>query len=184
MMSKNIKYLIAELEDTAFDPSFVPPKNLDDYKIRRAARGILLNDTKMAVLFVSSANYHKLPGGGIESDETKEIAFTREVKEETGCDCKILDTIPQGSVVLETRDKFKLFQISYIFFCKLVGKPIGEPGETHLTPHEIAGGRELKWVPVDQVIGLLEGDYPTDYEGNFIKARDLAVLNFYKKLLV
>jgi len=180
MMSKNIKYLIAELEDTAFDPSFVPPKNLDDYKIRRAARGILLNDTKMAVLFVSSANYHKLPGGGIESDETKEIAFTREVKEETGCDCKILDTIPQGSVVLETRDKFKLFQISYIFFCKLVGKP----GKPHLMPDEIAEGHDLKWIPVSEVVGLLEKDKPTTYEGKFIRARDLAVLNFYKKLLV
>jgi 8-oxo-dGTP pyrophosphatase MutT (NUDIX family) len=173
------RYIIAEIGDADFDPSFTPPKTLADYGVRKASRGILINNGKMALLFVSKENYHKLPGGGIEAGETNNDAFVREVQEETGCDCKVLDEDDQNSVVIETRDQFKLLQISYAFFSEIVG----EPKELHLEQSEIDEGFELKWIPVDQVINLLENDKPKNYEGNFIRARDLAILNFYKDKL-
>ena len=173
------RYIIAEIGDSDFDPNFVPPASLNNYGVRKAARGILINKDKIAVLFVSNENYHKLPGGGIEANETNEQAFIREVKEETGCDCKIIDEDNQNSVVIELRAQFKLLQISYIFFSEIVG----EPGELKLEQDEIDEGFELKWVPVNDVVSLLEGDKPESYEGNFIRKRDLAVLNFFKDKL-
>jgi 8-oxo-dGTP pyrophosphatase MutT (NUDIX family) len=173
------RYIIAEIGDADFDPNFIPPKDISDYHVRKASRGILVNDGKLAVLFVSKENYHKLPGGGIEAGETNKDAFIREVKEETGCDCKVIDENGQNSVVLETRGQFKLFQISYIFFSEIVG----EPKELQLEQDEIDEGFELQWIQIDQVIKTLENDRPKNYEGKFIQKRDLAVLNFYKDSL-
>lgn len=178
-MVTTARYVIAEIGDNDFDPNFVPPKTLADYGVRKASRGILVNSGKLAVLYVSKENYHKLPGGGVEAEETNKDAFIREVKEETGCDCKVLDEDDQNSVVIETRDQFKLLQISYIFFSEIVG----EPQELQLEQDEIDDGFKLKWIPIDQVIQILENDKPKNYEGNFIKARDLAILNFYKDKL-
>ncbi len=176
-MSMNTRFVIDEINDRDFDPSFVPPKVLKDYKVRKAARGLLLNsEGKIAILFVSKENYHKLPGGGVEPGETTKEAFIREIKEETGCECKILEDKPQNSIVLEERDNFKLLQISYIFYSEV----IGEPQELQLTQEEIEEDFKLKWVTLSEAIELITKDKPLDYEGNFIQRRDLAVLNFYK----
>lgn len=52
---------------------------------RYGARGILLDDNlNIAMMYMSENGYYKLPGGGIEASETPEMAFLREVKEETG----------------------------------------------------------------------------------------------------
>lgn len=170
------RYVIDEIKDRDFDPNFVPPKDIDDYKLRKSARGLLINnDNKIALLFVTKENYHKLPGGGVESDETTEQAFVREIKEETGCDCKIIEGKKQNSIVLEERDKFKLLQISYIFYSQVVG----EQKEQNLTQEEIDEGFELKWVTITEAVELVKNDKPLDYEGKFIQKRDLAVLNFY-----
>lgn len=173
------RYIIAEIGDQDFESGFIPPKSIGDYHVRKASRGILINNGKMALLYVSKENYHKLPGGGIEAGESNEDAFKREVMEETGCDCNVVDERGQNSVVLETRNQFKLVQISYIFFSEIVG----EPKELHLEQSEIDEGFELKWIPVGEAIETLQNDKPKNYEGKFIQMRDLAVLNFYKESL-
>lgn len=171
------RYIIAEISDKDFDPNFASPINFDDYYIRKASRGVLIHDGKLALLYVSKENYHKLPGGGIEAGESNEEAFICEIREETGCDCKIVDEKGQNSVVLESRNKIKLFQISYIFFAEVVG----EPKEMQLTQDEIKDGFQLKWVPVIQAYETLQKDSPVSYEGNFIQKRDMAVVNFFGK---
>lgn len=173
----NTRFIIDEISDKDFDDNFIAPKDINDYKVRKASRGVLINkDNKIALLFVSKENYHTLPGGGVEANETTREAYIREIKEETGCDCKILDNKKQNSIVLEERDGFKLLQISYIFYSEVVG----EPKELELTQEEKDEGFELKWVDFDEAIKLVENDKPLDYEGKFIQRRDLAVLNFYK----
>lgn len=178
-MPVSARYLIAEIGDKDFDSSFIPPKNLDDYHVRKASRGVLINNGKIALLYVSKENYHKLPGGGLEKGESNEDAFKREVKEETGCDCEIVGDKEQNSILIETRDEFKLLQMSYIFFSKIVGKP----KELHLEQSEIDEGFGLRWIPIHKAIETLQNDKPKNYEGKFIQARDIAILNFYKDSL-
>lgn len=59
--------------------------------IRNGARGIVIRqDGKIAIFYKSNKKQYKLPGGGIENNETPEIAFKREVLEETGCNVEII----------------------------------------------------------------------------------------------
>ena len=70
------KTLIREIFDTDFDPKY-QMGDLSKYAIRRASRGILLNNGKVALLNVTKLNYHKLPGGGIKENESINEAFEK-----------------------------------------------------------------------------------------------------------
>ena len=72
--------LIKEIYDDGFE------QHADQaYRVRKAARAVVINDRdEIALLFVANGNYHKLPGGGIENNETIYDALKREVEEEVG----------------------------------------------------------------------------------------------------
>lgn len=165
----NYRSLIIELQDGK--------KDLDTYRIRRAARGVLVWDNKIALLNVSKHHYHKLPGGGIEEGESKEDAFKREILEETGADCEIKD---YAGVTIEYREEEKLLQISYVFFAEVVGTPV----EVHFEQSEIDEGFKLEWVPAGEILDVLDKDRPSNYEGSmFICKRDKAIINYYHEQL-
>ena len=169
------KTLIREISDTDFDPKY-QMSNLDTYRVRKAARGILVNNGKIALLNVTKFNYHKLPGGGIETNESTDEAFKREVLEETGCECEILD---QSGVIIEWRDQLKLLQISYVLLAKVKGKV----GQNRLEQGEIDEGFKLEWVSLEEIDEVLKNDNPTNYEGKFITIRDKSIVEFYKEKL-
>jgi ADP-ribose pyrophosphatase YjhB (NUDIX family) len=169
------KTLVREIFDTDFDPKY-EMGDLWKYGIRRASRGILIKNDKIALLNVTKSNYHKLPGGGVEINESIEEAFKRESIEETGCNCEILD---QGGIVIEWREQFKLLQISYVFLARVLGKP----GQWKLEQGEIDEGFELEWVSTEEIDEVLANDKPTNYEGKFIKLRDKSIVEFYKNKL-
>jgi len=168
-------YIITEISDKEFDPCFLP-QDIDKYHVRKAGRGVLLRDGKIALLNVTKKNYHKLPGGGIETGETNEEGFKREILEETGCKCEISE---ESGVTLEYRDQYKLLQISYVYFAKV----IGEPGKVNFVHDEIDDGFKLEWVPIEEIDGVMSKDEPADYEGKFIHKRDQRILEFYKNKL-
>jgi ADP-ribose pyrophosphatase YjhB (NUDIX family) len=165
----NYKSLIIELQDGK--------KDLDKYRIRRAAWGVLRWGNKIALLNVTKYHYHKLPGGGIEEGESKEEAFKREVLEETGANCEIKD---YAGVTIEYREEEKMLQISYVFFAEVVGKP----GGVKFEQSENDEGFKLEWAPVDKIQEILSQDKPSNYEGSkFICKRDRAIIDFYKDKL-
>ncbi|MBU0998425.1 NUDIX domain-containing protein [Patescibacteria group bacterium] len=172
-MDKRI--LIKEISDLDFDPNH-KMGDINDYSIRKAARGILINNGKIALLNVIKINYHKLPGGGVEKDESINEAFKREVMEETGCKCEILD---QSGIIIEWRDQFKLIQISYVF----VGKVIGKIGKSKLEQGEIDKGFKLEWIPFEKIDKVLKKDNSSNHEGKFIQIRDRSIFEFYKDRL-
>jgi len=145
------------------------------YKIRRAVRAILFNDqNEIAIMHVTKYNYHKLPGGGIEKDETRLNALNRELFEETGCEAKITGDI---GVILECRNKFEQFQISYCYLAKLV-KKINGPS---FTDKEMREGFKLEWMKLSDALETIQNDRPDTYEGRFVRQRDIAFLSSLNK---
>ncbi len=144
----------------------------DKFEIRRAARAVVFDhDKNIGILYVGKYNYHKLPGGGLESDESIEEALKRECLEEIGCN---IETFSELGEIIEYRDKWSLEQHSYCYLANLVG----EKGKPNFTQKEIDNGFEIKWVSLEDAIKLLENDKPEGYEGGFIQIRDS---NFLKE---
>ncbi|MBI2233357.1 MAG: NUDIX domain-containing protein [Candidatus Aenigmarchaeota archaeon] len=152
--------LISEIKDE--DIGFKAKKT--KLKERTAARAVLLNKNKVALLHVSKHGYHKLPGGGLEGSETVKQALVREILEETGCKIKIIADI--GKIV-EYRTYENTLQTSFCFLSEVVseGKPDFDQGE-------IDNGFGLEWVDIKSAIKLLEKEKPETYDGKFIVIRD------------
>ena len=140
------------------------------FRLRQAARALVFDDReRIAFLNVSEKKFHKLPGGGIEEGETIIEALKREVLEEVGCEIEINKGV---GIIVEYRNKFKLIQLSYCYLAEVNGK-VSEP---KLTSKELADGFKVGWMTLENAANRLETDTPLDYEGKFIKRRDLEFL--------
>jgi ADP-ribose pyrophosphatase YjhB (NUDIX family) len=140
------------------------------YLLRKASRAIVFNNNnEIAFQFASKHKYYKLPGGGIEKGETIEEALKREVLEESGCKIDITDEI---GIIIEYRNRFDTLQISYCFLAKVVGE-IGNPEYEEM---EIDEGLMSIWVPIEKAISLIEEADTDNYQGKFIRERDLLFL--------
>ena len=150
------------------------PEEKGKLEFRQAARAVVFdNNKKVALLFVSAKGYHKLPGGGVEEGESLEEALKRECREEIGCEIKITGEI--GTIV-EYRTFFNVKQESFCY----VAEVVGEKGEPMFMDDEIEEGFMIKWVNFDEAIKLMEADQSSDYQGKFIKIRELAFLKEVK----
>jgi ADP-ribose pyrophosphatase YjhB (NUDIX family) len=146
------------------------------YKLRKAARGLVFEGGKIAVLHAHNLHLHKLPGGGIEDNESNAEGFVREAFEETGVK---IDKPNELGITIEFRDRIGLLQISYVFISDIIVKR----GKPDFTQKEIDEGFVLKWLNIEEALHLMKHkDKPATYAGKFILARDLAILEYYQRL--
>jgi len=153
-------------------------------RVRLGARGIVIReDGKIAVFNKVNKNEYKLPGGGIEENENPEIAFEREVLEETGCEVEIIENM--GTIEEhKTLDNFK--QISYVF----VGKVLKDTNQLHVTKKEKDEGAKLIWETPENALklitncfdNLIASKYESVYHTKFIVYRDRKILEKYIEL--
>ncbi|MFW5852539.1 MAG: NUDIX domain-containing protein [Nanoarchaeota archaeon] len=151
------------------------PVNKKWLKVREAARAILFDeDNRVPLMFLSKKNYHKLPGGGVDEGESIKEALVRECLEEVGGEIDV-----QGEIgkISEYRSKWLLKQTSYCYHGKLVSK-----GESNFTEKEIESGSKIIWVEFEDAITRIENDRPEDYQGKFIRERELAFLHEFKRM--
>jgi len=153
----------------------VSPEELEKYEFSQRARAVVFDkEGRIALLFVSKKNYHKLPGGGVEAGESLEEALRRECREEIGYEIKITGEIGR---VIEHRDMWKAKQESFCYLAEVSG----EKGAPTFTADEIENGFSIKWLLLGEAIKILGSDKPSDYEGQFIVARELVFLREVKR---
>ena len=87
---------------------------------RPSVRGIILKDETIAMMYSKKYNYYKLPGGGIESDESLAQTLIREVREESGLIVKPETIKEYGCVRRIEKGRFEdiFIQDNYYFTCE------------------------------------------------------------------
>ena len=144
---------------------------------RLTARAIVKNqDGLYAVMYADKFKLHSLPGGGVEDGEDVLTALRREVYEETGCVC---DEIQELGIVAENRASLDYTQINYYF----VVTTSHTPGENHLTEAEQDSRTIVKWETFDEMVRLINEQEFDRVQGKYLKARDVAALREYAKLV-
>lgn len=169
---------ICKLTDNDIGEQYI---GLENPRVRLGARGIVVrNDGKIAIFNKSNKNEYKLPGGGIENDETPEEAFKREVLEETGC---IVEIIEKLGVTEEYKSQINFKQISNVF----VAKVIKDTKHLNVTQKEKDEGARLLWETPPKALELItdcfgklvKSDYESIYATKFVVLRDRKILEHY-----
>lgn len=166
--------LIKYISDNILGLSKVELITDESWNTRVAVRAVILDsEGKIALLYVAEYNIYKLPGGGIDENESLDKALNREIKEETGCDIEVDSLV---GMVIEKRDQWKLFQVSHCFKTKLKSN-----GEQNLTEEEKETGFSLYWADnLDEAIKLVKSGKSDRYDDIYIKNRDSAILEELK----
>jgi len=161
------------------NPQNATPEEITTYKIREAARAIVLDrENKVALLHVGKYNYYKLPGGGIDDGEGPLDALQRECLEEIGCTVEILQEI--GKVV-EHRKMYQIEQISYCYLARVSG----EKGEPIFTNKELSEGFSQMWVPYHEAVQLVSDNQALGIEGKeYIVPRDTILIEAVREVVV
>lgn len=160
------------------NPENVSEEEVKSYRTREAVRAIVLDEEdNVALLYVANEDYYKLPGGGIEEGEDKDLALERECLEEIGCKVEVFKEVGE---IVEYRKIFELKQISFCYLAKLVG----EKGQTSFTKEEEEKGFKQVWLPIDKALEKVKQNNSTSVEGrDYIVPRDTIFLQEASKIL-
>lgn len=118
---------------------------------RHAARGIVLRDDKLLLLFTERYNDFSLPGGGVDPDEDIQTALKRELEEETGA--QNVQVQSHYGFIEEYRPHWKpeydlLHMTSHFFVCDVAP----ELADVRMESYEIANGMKPVWVSVSEAM--------------------------------
>lgn len=170
--------LICKLTDNDIGEKFFELKNPE---LRVSSRGIVVReDGKIAIINKIKKNEYKLPGGGMENNETPEDAFKREVLEETGC---VIEIVKNIGITEEYKYQTNFMQVSNVF----VGKVVSETNQFNFTKKEKDEGARLLWMTPQNALELIRNSYnkliKSEYESvymtKFIVLRDSRILECY-----
>ncbi len=117
---------------------------------RISAYGIVIVDDKLLVSPQFDEKMYDLPGGGLDEDETPEVAVVREVKEETGLDVEVVKKIGESQSYFypkHNKKNPKAYDNTLLYFlCNFVGGEISTDG---FDEFEMQYARAAEWLPLD-----------------------------------
>ena len=119
-------------------------------------------------------DYYETPGGGIKPGESHDDALHREIAEEVGYKCEILEHIA------DVHDYYNLIgrkNYNYFYLVRRLEK-VGQ----HLEPDEKIRIDKIIWVPIDDAIKLYE-NMQNVLVGKIVKQRELPILKMAKELI-
>ncbi|MBU0928144.1 MAG: NUDIX domain-containing protein [Spirochaetes bacterium] len=123
--------------------------------VRQAVRAVVLRGDSILMIYSSSGDEYKFPGGGIEPGERHEDALSREVREEAGAVVgRVIERI--GEIVEYDRPKeawldYFMMRSSYYLVT------VEETGlDLRLDDYEARLGFSPRWVGLDEAIALNE----------------------------
>ncbi|MCK0746213.1 NUDIX domain-containing protein [Chromohalobacter nigrandesensis] len=118
---------------------------------RHAARGIVLRDDRILLLFTERYNDFSLPGGGIDEGEDIVVALKRELEEETGA--RDVQVKEHYGFIEEYRPYWKpqfdlMHMTSHFFMCDVALKL----ADARMESYEVANGMKPIWMPVSEAV--------------------------------
>lgn len=169
--------LLCEIRDSDVFPG-TPNQDPTNFTERQAARMVLLDEMgRVALVHVGKYNQHKLPGGGMEQDETPEEAVGRELLEEMGRKARIL-------AYLGTVEEYSNEKARKITSHGFLGQQVGDVVAPTFTDSEQANRYTEVWADdIDAAIALVKGDQVADPR-KFIQERELAFLRAAKDIII
>lgn len=120
-----------------------------------AAGGVVIDTERTnspLVLLVHRPKYDdwSFPKGKLDPGETIEQAALREVKEETGLDCRIIENLPQVKYSYQNRDGRIRLKVVHYFLMEFVA------GRISVNLHEIDAAQ---WCEVSDAVGKLSYEH-------------------------
>ena len=147
---------------------------------RNAVRAIIMKEGKVLMVYSETSKEFKFPGGGIEHDESRDVALRREVLEEVG---HVIKSVNESlgytdQIYNDIYDDEKYFyQRSYYYFCEVEDEYVG----MKLSESEIALRFLPKWVDLDEAIRVNQLKVATNNEFPWTE-RELYVLKLLKEM--
>ncbi|MBU0997212.1 MAG: NUDIX domain-containing protein [Firmicutes bacterium] len=130
------------ITDTLVD---IPPK----INTREDVRAIILNESKILLMYSNTDQMYGTPGGGITLNESKLDTLYRELLEEVGgINVKIVEYFGQTEEIRLSRRTEKPVNILTDYY----HVDIQDYVNGSLEEHEEEMGLEPKWVPIDEAI--------------------------------
>jgi len=146
-----------------------PSFDYASFKRRTAARVIVFDENKIALIHVKEHDYYMLPGGGVENEDI--IAeLHREILEELGCEIEVTGEVGSIEVYL---DRWSKKQTDFCY----VAKKVRHIANTSPTDFEVEEGHNVVWAEdLDEAIQLIGDATPVNRDGKLVRARDLLFL--------
>ena len=140
---------------TSFHPDITPecisPASELTLIVRDAARGIVIKDSEILLMYTQRYHDYSLPGGGIDEHEDKIAGLKRELEEETGA--KGVRNVTPFALYDEYRPWYKpdadiIHMISHCYICDIDD----ELGETAFEAYEVNNGMKPLWKNIHEAI--------------------------------
>ncbi|MFZ4648731.1 MAG: NUDIX hydrolase [Patescibacteria group bacterium] len=121
--------------------------------MKNRVRAIIIKDNKILLIKRTKEDcvYWVIPGGGVDENETKEEALTRECKEELGVKIEVNDFIIEIiSRKIETKGQKEFF-----YLCSVIGGILGSgKGPEFQKSSSYTGQYNPEWVDIEKILEI------------------------------